>query len=78
MWADVNLIDWEALRLHAPEIVFDLPAGGKRLVQHADGYRMTIVAGEPIYEDGQATGALPGRVVRGAQAAPNGLRIRRE
>jgi N-acyl-D-aspartate/D-glutamate deacylase len=65
--ADINLIDWEALRLHPPEIVFDLPAGGKRLIQAADGYRMTIVGGVPIVEDGKATGALPGRLVRGAR-----------
>ncbi len=70
MRADVNLIDWDALQLHAPEIVFDLPAGGKRLVQRVEGYRMTLVAGEPIFEDGVATGALPGRVVRGAQPTP--------
>ena len=63
--ADVNVIDLDALRLHAPEMVFDLPAGGRRLVQRVEGYRATIVAGEMTYEDGQETGARPGRLVRG-------------
>jgi N-acyl-D-amino-acid deacylase len=67
--ADVNLIDLEHLRLHAPETVFDLPAGGRRLVQRADGYRMTVQGGQVLYEDGLPTGALPGRLVRGAQPA---------
>ena len=49
---------------------FDLPAGGKRLLQRADGYRHTFVAGVEIYADGEHTGALPGRLVRGAQSAP--------
>jgi len=63
--ADVNVIDLDALRLHAPEMVFDLPGGGRRLVQHVDGYRATIVAGEVTFENGEATGAMPGRLVRG-------------
>ena len=62
--ADLNLIDLDGLRLHAPEMVFDLPAGGRRLVQHVDGYRYTVVAGEVTFEDGQATGARPGGLVR--------------
>ena len=62
--ADVNLIDFDALSLHAPEVVADLPAGGRRLVQRVDGYRMTICAGVPVFERGQHTGALPGRLVR--------------
>lgn len=62
--ADVNLIDFSALRLHQPEIVHDLPAGGRRLVQRADGYRATLVAGTPIFEQGEHTGALPGRLLR--------------
>ena len=66
--ADLNLIDWSAMQLHPPDIWFDLPAGGKRLVQRVDGYRMTLVAGEPICEDGEATGALPGKLVRHASA----------
>ena len=71
MRADLNLIDWPNLRLRPPEILFDLPAGGKRLVQRAEGYRMTLVAGESICENGKLTGALPGRLVRGAQAGPS-------
>jgi N-acyl-D-aspartate/D-glutamate deacylase len=62
--ADVNLIDLEHLRLHAPEMVFDLPAGGRRLIQKVDGYRATFVAGEQTYDDGKPTGARPGRLVR--------------
>ncbi len=62
---DVNIIDLDALRLHAPEMVFDLPAGGRRLVQHVEGYRATIVAGTVTFEDGEETGARPGRLVRG-------------
>ncbi len=68
--ADLNLIDYEALKLHQPEMVYDLPAGGKRLVQTAEGYRMTIKSGEVTYENGEATGAMPGRLLRGNQAAP--------
>jgi N-acyl-D-aspartate/D-glutamate deacylase len=62
--ADLNVIDFERLRLHAPEVVHDLPAGGKRLVQRADGYAATLVAGTPVFEHGEPTGALPGRLVR--------------
>jgi len=68
--ADVNVIDMDALQLHRPEVVFDLPAGGRRLLQRADGYRHTFVAGQETYRDGEPTGALPGRLVRGPQAAP--------
>jgi N-acyl-D-aspartate/D-glutamate deacylase len=68
--ADINVIDMTALRLHRPQMLFDLPAGGKRLVQRADGYRHTIVAGQETYRNGVATAALPGRLVRGPQAAP--------
>ena len=63
--ADVNVIDLDALRLHAPKMVCDLPAGGRRLVQRADGYRATIVSGEVTFENGEPTGARPGRLVRG-------------
>ena len=62
--ADLNLIDLDAMALHAPEMVFDLPAGGRRLVQRADGYVATLVAGEVIQERGELTGARPGRLVR--------------
>ena len=65
--ADINLIDFERLRLHQPEIVHDLPAGGRRLVQRVDGYRATLVAGTPIFENGEDTGARPGRLVRNGQ-----------
>ena len=62
--ADLNVIDLENLRLHAPEMAYDLPAGGKRLVQRADGYLHTFVSGQETYANGQATDALPGRLVR--------------
>ena len=68
--ADVNVIDFDGLTLHAPRIVNDLPAHGRRLLQKVDGYRHTFVAGQETYTDGQPTGALPGRLVRGAQANP--------
>ena len=70
--ADVNVIDFDGLRIHPPRLEFDLPAGGKRLLQGADGYRHTFVAGQEVYADGEPTGALPGRLVRGAQPAPMG------
>ena len=66
--ADVNIIDYDRLLLHAPEVRFDLPAGGKRLVQRADGYAATVVAGRVTYRDGQATSELPGRLVRGGRS----------
>jgi N-acyl-D-aspartate/D-glutamate deacylase len=67
--ADLNLIDPDALALAHPEIVYDLPAGGKRLVQRARGYRATLVSGEVVLENGEPTGALPGKLVRGPQPA---------
>ncbi len=70
MKADINIIDIENLRLHTPHIVHDLPAGGKRFLQRADGIKTTIVSGEVIYQDGVATGALPGKLVRGQQLDP--------
>ncbi|MGI9539998.1 MAG: amidohydrolase family protein, partial [Miltoncostaeaceae bacterium] len=70
MLADVNVIDFEALHIHAPEMVYDLPAEGRRLIQKIDGYRYTIKRGAVTYEDGQPTGALPGKLVRGPQASP--------
>ena len=66
---DVNLIDFDGLRLHQPELVNDLPAGGRRFVQRVDGYEATLVAGTPIFERGQHTGALPGRLVRAGVSA---------
>jgi N-acyl-D-aspartate/D-glutamate deacylase len=70
MKADINLIDYEALAIEAPEMVFDLPAQGRRLIQKARGYRATIVSGEVTFENGEATGALPGKLIRGRQDAP--------
>lgn len=69
MKADVNLIDFSGLRLHEPEMVFDLPANGRRFIQRADGYRYTVVSGEVTYENGEPTGAMPGRIIRGPQTA---------
>ena len=65
--ADVNLIDHDGLRIHAPHLVHDLPAGGKRLLQGVDGYVATMVAGETVFENGEHTGALPGKLVRAGQ-----------
>jgi len=62
--ADLNVIDYDRLSLHAPEIWHDLPSGGRRLVQRAEGYDVTMVAGTVTYRNGVATGALPGRLVR--------------
>ena len=62
--ADLNLIDFDRLRLYQPELVHDMPAGGRRFVQRVDGYEATLVAGIPIFERGEHTGAMPGRLVR--------------
>jgi N-acyl-D-aspartate/D-glutamate deacylase len=70
--ADVNVIDTARMHLHRPEIHHDLPAGGRRMLQRVDGYRYTFVAGQETYADGEATDALPGRLIRGAKAAPAG------
>jgi N-acyl-D-amino-acid deacylase len=70
MKADINIIDFDRLRLHAPEVIYDLPAGGRRVFQSAEGYVATIVSGELIYENGTPTGALPGKLVRGSQPEP--------
>ena len=67
--ADINVIDYDRLRLRAPEVVYDLPSGGRRLIQKTDGYVATLVSGRSVYREGEATGALPGRLVRGAQGA---------
>ena len=71
--ADINVIDFERLRLRSPHMVYDLPTGARRLMQHADGYVATIKTGQVIYRDGVATGALPGKLVRGRKAAPLSL-----
>jgi N-acyl-D-aspartate/D-glutamate deacylase len=65
--ANVNVIDLEKLRLHAPRMVRDLPAGGQRLLQDATGYRAVVVAGEPVLVNDQLTGRLPGRLYRAGQ-----------
>ncbi|HMJ75184.1 MAG TPA: amidohydrolase family protein, partial [Iamia sp.] len=69
--ADVNLIDLDALGCAPPRIAHDLPAGGRRLVQDATGYVMTVKAGTPTFESGRPTGAHPGTLVRGQQPSPN-------
>jgi len=65
--ADLNVIDWDALQLTLPELVHDLPQGAARLIQRASGYAATLVAGEVTFREGEHTGALPGRLVRGAR-----------
>ena len=68
MKADINIIDYEKINSSRPKMVADLPAGGKRLLQTATGYRMTIVSGVVTFENGIATGSLPGKLLR---SAPN-------
>ncbi len=68
--ADLNVIDYGRLALRSPQVAYDLPAGGRRLIQRAEGYVATIVAGAVTYRDGDPTGALPGRLLRGPRAAP--------
>jgi N-acyl-D-aspartate/D-glutamate deacylase len=68
--ADLNLIDFARLKLGTPYMVYDLPTGARRLMQEARGYVATIKSGQVIYREGEPTGALPGRLVRGRQAAP--------
>jgi N-acyl-D-aspartate/D-glutamate deacylase len=67
MLADLNVIDLDALECLAPRIATDLPAGGRRLLQAATGYRWTVKRGTVTFEDGRHTGELPGRLLRGAQ-----------
>jgi N-acyl-D-aspartate/D-glutamate deacylase len=62
--ADVNIIDYNRLQVQKPILLHDMPANGRRFVQRVDGYEMTIAAGTPIFEKGEHTGALPGRLVR--------------
>ena len=68
--ADINVIDYGNLTLAAPTVAYDLPAGGRRLIQKASGYVATIVGGAITYRDGEPTGALPGRLVRGGKISP--------
>ena len=65
--ADLNIIDHTRLRAHAPEVRYDLPAGGRRLVQTTEGYEATIVSGQVVQREGKATGRLPGKLVRGVR-----------
>ena len=65
--ADINVIDYERLALGNPEVAYDLPSGGRRLIQRSDGFDATIVSGVPVYRDGVSTGRYPGRLVRGPQ-----------
>ena len=68
--ADLNVIDLDSLACHRPSIVFDLPAGGRRLMQTAEGYRYTVKSGAVTFEDGEHTGEVPGSLLRGARPAP--------
>lgn len=70
MKADINVIDYENLRMLAPEVRYDLPAGGRRIFQGAQGYKYTIVSGEVIMRDGVETEAMPGKLIRGTQKPP--------
>ena len=65
--ADVNLIDFDGMRMQKPELIHDMPANGRRFVQRVTGYEATLVAGQPIFERGEHTGALPGKLVRAGQ-----------
>jgi N-acyl-D-aspartate/D-glutamate deacylase len=62
--ADINVLDYDNMRLRRPEVVYDLPAGGKRLIQRTEGFDATIVSGAVVYRHGEPTGALPGRLLR--------------
>jgi N-acyl-D-aspartate/D-glutamate deacylase len=68
--ADLNIIDFDNLRLGLPKVRTDLPAGGRRIIQTAAGYDATILRGKITFRDGASTDALPGRLVRGHQGAP--------
>lgn len=74
--ADINVIDLDALELPAPEVINDLPGGAPRMIQRASGYVATIVSGAVTYRDGEPSDALPGRLVRGARAAPARMPLR--
>jgi N-acyl-D-aspartate/D-glutamate deacylase len=67
--ADVNVIDFKRLQMRKPELVHDMPANGRRFIQRVEGYETTIVAGTPIFERGEHTGALPGKLVRAGREA---------
>ena len=67
--ADINVIDVDKVRMHAPSVLYDLPGGGRRVDQLADGYSATIVGGKVIQRNGTPTGELPGRLVRAGRAS---------
>ena len=69
MKANVNIIDFDQLRLHPPELVFNLSPNGRKFIQRVDGYCYTVVSGRVSYENGEPTGAMPGKVIRGPQTA---------
>jgi len=73
--ADINILDPERIVLHRPQIQRDLPAGGRRLRQEADGYVATLLSGTVTYRDGTPTGALPGKLVRGTRDAPTDVHM---
>ena len=68
--ADINVINYDKLRIKVPEMRYDLPTGARRLFQEVEGYDATIVGGQVTYREGKATGALPGKIIRGSQPAP--------
>ena len=68
--ADINVIDYDRLHMHPPKVHYDLPMGGRRLLQQIDGYEATIVSGVVTQRNGKATGARPGRLVQGVQGRP--------
>lgn len=71
--ADINIIDFDAIKLGKPWLAFDLPAGGKRLLQKADGYIATIKSGQVTFRDGEYQGIHPGKLIRGPQTAPQAM-----
>ena len=71
--ADINVIDYENLTFDRPSVAYDLPAGGRRLVQRAQGYKATFCGGVQTVADDEFTGELPGQLIRGAQSAPKGV-----
>jgi len=71
MKADINVIDFDKLEIHEPKMTYDLPAEGKRFLQKITGYHATLCSGQVIYRDGEPTGNLPGKLIRGPQAATN-------
>jgi N-acyl-D-aspartate/D-glutamate deacylase len=73
MKADLNLIDLENLKVDLPELAYDLPANGRRLIQKSKGYVATIVSGTVVMQNGEDTGNRPGSLIRGKQLAPSGI-----